>query len=206
MKNAITALNDGPLKLESDTQVLYRSDETVETKHVVSLCRCGLSKNKPFCDGAHRAAGFSDERLIEKEAVQHYPGEQASISFNRSICSGAARCVKGLPSVFSSESSEDWIAPDNDSLENVKAAVANCPSGAMSLQIEGQVIAPTETTKPQISIVPNGPLNVQGIKLIDRQPATNARPEQYALCRCGLSKNKPYCDYSHAEQGWQDGS
>lgn len=206
MTNTITALKDGPLKLESDAQVLYLSGEAVEAKPVVSLCRCGQSKNKPFCDGSHRAAAFSSERQIVEETVQHYAGKQASISFNRSICSGAARCVEGLPSVFSSESSEDWISPDNDSIEKVKAAVANCPSGALSLQVNEQHWIPEVTTEPHIDIVPDGPFNVQGIELIDRPPATNARSKQYALCRCGLSKNKPFCDYSHAEQGWQDGN
>ncbi|MFT6876954.1 MAG: putative Fe-S cluster protein YjdI [Granulosicoccus sp.] len=111
-----------------------------------------------------------------------YPGEQTSISFSRSICSGAALCVKGLPSVLSSEDSKDWIATDNDSLEKVQAGVANFLCGALSLQIVGQTCAPIETMQPQISIVPNGPLNVQGIEFIDHPPDTSARPEQYALC------------------------
>lgn len=204
MKNLITVVKDGPLKLESNIEFIHQSDEVIDIKPVASLCRCGLSKNKPFCDGAHRAAGFSDERLIEKETVQYYAGKQANISFNRSICSGAAKCVEGLPGVFSSESSENWIFPDNDSLENIKAIVAQCPSGALSLQTEGKAISSSEPVTPKITIVSNGPLNVQGIELVDRPVTTDGNPEQYALCRCGLSKNKPYCDYSHAEEGWRD--
>lgn len=206
MSNTIVPLKNGPLKLDSTEQLIHVDNQPIESKPVASLCRCGLSKNKPFCDGAHRNAGFSDTRDIEQEVIQHYPGRQVTINFNRSICSGAARCVNTLPSVFSSESSEDWISPDDDSLENIRAAVERCPSGALSLHDVKEVIGTEATKSPRIDVVQHGPYNVQNIELVERPTASHANVLRYALCRCGLSKNKPYCDYSHAEKGWRDDS
>ncbi len=59
----ITVNNDGPLRLEGDFEILDPEGRAfgLAGRTVVSLCRCGHSANKPFCDGSHRAAGFSDK-------------------------------------------------------------------------------------------------------------------------------------------------
>ncbi|MFZ4120356.1 MAG: CDGSH iron-sulfur domain-containing protein [Caulobacterales bacterium] len=54
----VTPLKDGPVKVEGPLQMCAMDGSVVETKDVVFLCRCGASNNKPFCDGAHKAAGF----------------------------------------------------------------------------------------------------------------------------------------------------
>jgi CDGSH-type Zn-finger protein len=57
----ITPLKDGPVKVEGMLQFCGPDGAVVETKDVAFLCRCGASANKPFCDGAHKAAGFKSE-------------------------------------------------------------------------------------------------------------------------------------------------
>ncbi len=55
----ITALKNGPLKVEGDISLFWDSDAPIETKkNTVFLCRCGASTKKPFCDGAHSKIGF----------------------------------------------------------------------------------------------------------------------------------------------------
>ena len=52
----ITVLSNGSLKIEGDFEITDKNDATynLQGREVVSLCRCGHSKNKPFCDGSHR--------------------------------------------------------------------------------------------------------------------------------------------------------
>ena len=60
----ITVRNDGPLRIEGDFEVADHQGQPygLAGRTVLSLCRCGYSANKPFCDGAHKAAGFKDEQ------------------------------------------------------------------------------------------------------------------------------------------------
>jgi CDGSH-type Zn-finger protein len=59
----ITALHNGPLRIEGDFEILDPSGNSfgLAGRTALSLCRCGHSANKPFCDGAHKAAGFTDQ-------------------------------------------------------------------------------------------------------------------------------------------------
>lgn len=56
---AVTAFADGPVKLAGNLEVIAASGRRVTTTTSAFLCRCGQSQNKPFCDGAHKAAGFT---------------------------------------------------------------------------------------------------------------------------------------------------
>ena len=55
----ITPLKDGPVKVEGALELCAMDGSVSERKDVVFLCRCGASKNKPFCDGSHKPAGFT---------------------------------------------------------------------------------------------------------------------------------------------------
>lgn len=61
-KPAITIKRNGPYVVSGITAFTNSRGEPIETKDVMSLCRCGQSKNKPFCDGTHRECGFTDEK------------------------------------------------------------------------------------------------------------------------------------------------
>lgn len=203
MSSKITPMKNGPLKLVSAQQILSRDGTPITTKKTSFLCTCGKSKQKPFCDGAHTAAGFTSERKIESEILQEYPGQEVTIYFNRSICAGAGTCVRELPTVFKSGDGSNWIFPDNDTVENIIARVKGCPSGALAYSIGGDVIV-DEPTEPSISIAKDGPYNVTGVELDRKTRPTHGSDSKYSLCRCGFSQNKPFCDYSHAENGWQE--
>jgi CDGSH-type Zn-finger protein len=164
-----------------------------------SLCRCGASKNKPFCDGSHRKIGFTDENTADKslDKRKDYVGKHITVHYNRALCSASERCVKGLPTVFKSKG-DPWIIPDADELDKIIETVKRCPSGALSYSIDGVEYRDQERD-PMITVTPNGPYEVTGgIELVDPpEPCEGASTEHYALCRCGASKNKPYCDGSH---------
>ena len=54
-KTKITVNSNGPLRIESDFEIVDKNGNVYDLagREVLSLCRCGLSKNKPFCDGSH---------------------------------------------------------------------------------------------------------------------------------------------------------
>jgi len=54
----ITPLKNGPVKVEGALQICGADGSVLEAKDVVFLCRCGASKNKPYCDGSHKPMGF----------------------------------------------------------------------------------------------------------------------------------------------------
>jgi CDGSH-type Zn-finger protein len=58
----ITPLNNGPIRVEGEFEILDPAGVSfgLAGRTVISLCRCGHSANKPFCDGSHARTGFSD--------------------------------------------------------------------------------------------------------------------------------------------------
>lgn len=184
----------------------------------VSLCRCGASNNKPFCDGTHSKIGFSSENKedgrndnshhqVIKDKRKNYVGKGITIHDNRKICSHAAECVNNLPSVFKLNA-RPWISPDAaKTKEEIIDTIKKCPSGALSYSVDGIEYRDQSETKPIITVSKGGPyLITGGINLIgdNIQWAEGASMEHYVLCRCGASNNKPFCDGMHRLINFKD--
>ena len=209
MSVKITPIANGPLMLSAEGEpfpVLQgHPGGDVQPEKKVFLCRCGESANKPYCDGAHAVAGYSDENRCDRDQTLDVAAPGITVHFNRAICSGAGECVRGLPAVFVS-GEKDWIRPDQASVAEVMEVVLRCPSGAMTYSVDGQLVTRDETDVA-VRIVKDGPYEVAGpIELDAPKWSVNASRTSFALCRCGKSANAPFCDYSHGEQGWQDGT
>jgi len=201
---AIKERNGGPL-VTSGVFVLNGSDgKEFPTKSVMALCRCGQSKNKPYCDGTHNEIGFdstpSEDRT--KDEILTYEGKEITIHYNRLLCSHAAECGKRQKAAFDS-SRKPWIIPDNASKEDIMEVVNACPSGALRFSIPGQAPKHLLSDIKGITVEKDGPYRVSGVPLTSARLADGASPEKYVLCRCGASKNKPYCDGSHYDIGWK---
>jgi CDGSH-type Zn-finger protein len=177
---------DGPIRVEGLRKFLNSRGEAIAAKKVISLCRCGKSRNKPFCDGTHASTGFTDEtspgRVADKLDV--YNGKELTIRDNLGICSHAAYCSNELPKAWRT-GVEPWIDPDGRSAQDVIRIIRKCPSGALSYEQDGK-IEDTYSDTPEIRITRNGPYQVRGgvkIEGADRAEGTNL--EHCALCRCG---------------------
>ena len=87
----IEPLEDGPLKVSGQVTFKNSRGEAITAKRVMVLCRCGQSKNKPFCDGTHAGFGFKSEKSSERVADQldKYEGKGVTIHDNRGTCSHA---------------------------------------------------------------------------------------------------------------------
>lgn len=193
------------LKVEGLKNFKNSRGETIKTKKSMILCRCGASKAKPFCDGSHKAINFNDERSEDRQSDQldEYKGKSITILDNRGICSHAAFCTDDLPKVWRI-GIEPWIDPDGEIKEKIIEQVKKCPSGALSYVIDGKVYSNFKN-EPNVYVSRNGPLRVSGsIKLDGVEMGKGASEEHYALCRCGQSKNKPFCDGSHWYVGFKD--
>jgi CDGSH-type Zn-finger protein/uncharacterized Fe-S cluster protein YjdI len=128
--NTVRVRENGPLAFEAEIQIRGEAQPTPRA----TLCRCGQSKTKPFCDGAHTGAGFTAT------------GEPAAKEFT----------------------------------------ALEVRDGALNIQ-------------PQ----PNGSLMVTGnLEIVSGTGRTVNKASKVWLCRCGQSKNKPYCDGSHKAAGF----
>jgi CDGSH-type Zn-finger protein len=178
-----------------------------ETVRGIALCRCGASRNKPFCDGTHGTNGFTDKRTADGSLDQRvsYTGRQLTIHDNRSICAHAGFCTDRLKNVFRMEQ-EPWIEPDAASAREIIETIEKCPSGALSYSI-GNVEYAGRDRDPRVTVTDDGPYAITGgIELVDTPYAEGASREHYTLCRCGASRNKPFCDGSHWDIGFRDSS
>lgn len=135
-ENVVTVAEDGPLYVRGDVEIKEHDGTTFLEDTRVALCRCGESRNKPFCDNSHKNSGFRDAGTLHGD------------SYDNSSGTGGRLDVK---------------------------------------------------------LTPNGPLFLKGgfeIRSAEGEPACSKT--QAALCRCGHSGHKPFCDGSHSEVGWQD--
>ncbi len=194
----INPVEDGPYKVQGVENFSNSRDDTIEAKPVMFLCRCGGSANKPFCDGTHKTNGFSSDKLTDGSADRRhdYVGKDITIHDNRGTCSHAGVCSDQLAAVFKL-GKEPWIDPGGASAEQVITMVKRCPSGALSYSI-GQVEHRDQDRKPAITVSKDGPYHVTGnVALESGSRGEGASEEHYTLCRCGASKNKPFCDGAH---------
>jgi CDGSH-type Zn-finger protein len=204
----ITCLPNGPYSVSapSDAVSLQRENgATLEARGKVALCRCGGSSNKPFCDGTHRTNGFSDRNTADPGGNRRvaYAGKGITIFDNRAICAHAGFCTDGLKSVFRMKA-EPWIDPDGAAVAEVVATIEKCPSGALSYARDG-VEAPPPPRPAMVTVMNDGPYSVTGSVELTAIPfGDGASREHYTLCRCGGSKNKPFCDGSHWHIGFKD--
>ncbi len=201
----IEIMEDGPLIVTGLKNFQNSSGENLAAKDKIALCRCGESANKPYCDGSHNAAGFSGNREINKPLAKErvYEGKEISVHDNRVICCHAAECVKQLPSVFRLEE-RPWIDPDQAGVEEIISVINKCPSGALSYSID-ETHHRDQNRDSAIQIAENGPYDVRGNVILkveaELQPPSK---EHYSLCRCGASKNKPFCDGAHRDIDFSD--
>jgi CDGSH-type Zn-finger protein len=190
---------DGPY-LVKNLKNFTNQKGPIETKETVALCRCGGSANKPFCDGTHAKNGFSSAKLEGRveDKRENYKGKKITIHDNRGICAHAGRCTDGLASVFRLNE-EPWIHPDAASVEEIIATIKKCPSGALSYSVEdGEHRDRDDVGDSSIFVAPNGPYVVSGEPdLVDTKRAEGASKEHFTMCRCGGSRNKPFCDGTH---------
>ncbi|MDB4951914.1 MAG: hypothetical protein JWM27_4563 [Gemmatimonadetes bacterium] len=134
--------------------------------------------------------------------VREYRSDGIAVTFDARLCIHAERCVHGLPRVFD-PAARPWIRPEMGDPDAVAQVVARCPTGALQYtRLDGGA---AEAPEPEaiITVSADGALYVRGdVAVVDEDGGVFARGRRMALCRCGQSSNRPFCDGAHARIGF----
>jgi uncharacterized Fe-S cluster protein YjdI/CDGSH-type Zn-finger protein len=126
------------------------------------------------------------------------------ITYDDRRCIHAAECVRSLPAVFD-RARRPWIQPAGASADAIAAVIAKCPSGALHFTRHDGGNAETPPEHNSIVAMPGGPLCVRGhVQLRSADGGVIVDDMRLALCRCGQSHNKPFCDNSHLDIAFED--
>lgn len=145
-----------------------------------------------------------------KPLTKHYSNGEVTIVWKNDLCIHSTICWKqatGLPEVFN-PAERPWIKPEGSPTEQIISQVDKCPSGALSYFMNADAEKnKTETVIVEniIEVSPKGPLLVYGnVTIKDKDGTETKKNKVTALCRCGASGNKPYCDGSHNKINFED--
>jgi len=197
-KSSIEPTRNGPYLVKNLKKLKNSNNEEIKSDSVITLCRCGGSNNKPFCDGNHIKIGFIDTKEDDRvpDKLETYEGEKLTIHDDRGVCSHRGYCTDNAPKIFRMKT-EPWIDPDAQDPDETTKVIKTCPSGALSYTKDG-VLSKDWDREPAINISKDGPYDIVGsIELKDPDGDTPESKEHYTLCRCGHSKNKPFCNGQH---------
>jgi CDGSH-type Zn-finger protein len=172
-------------------------------KEEYDLCRCGHSKNKPFCDMTHCEIFFDGTETASREPFDRQAdpktiGPELVLTDVVALCASARFCDRA-GGVW-----DNTRASDNPEAKKIALQeVGDCPAGRLVLHDKnGQVIEPEFV--PSIGLVLDpvvaelGPLWVRGgIPVEAADGYVYEIRNRVTLCRCGKSTNKPFCDGRH---------
>ena len=189
----------------------WKEAKTFETKEEYSLCRCGRSKTKPFCDSSHTKIRFDGTETATRRPfvrqAEVFDGPTLALSDAEELCAFARFC---------DPEGKIWgLIGQTDDPEARKMVIReanHCPAGRLVVHDKetGQEIE--QKLPPSIGVVEDpalgcsGPLWVRGRITIESADGTPYEVRnRVTLCRCGASVNKPFCNGSHASIRFRDG-
>jgi CDGSH-type Zn-finger protein/uncharacterized Fe-S cluster protein YjdI len=140
---------------------------------------------------------------MSKKKVFEFKGQQVNVTWDGRLCIHVGECGQSEGDLFVA-GRDPWCIPDKATPEQVVEVCERCPSGALTYSDDTGKVEKA-TNENRVNITYNGPLYVQGDINIedspDDMPGTRFRA---ALCRCGHSNNKPFCDNSHLKVNFED--
>ena len=190
------------VRSERGESLTWRTDEVTERGGSYRLCRCGGTSTTPYCDDSHADDGFDGTESAPTDDYEDrataYPGTGMTMHDDRGLCAHASFCATRQTNAWKMMRRTEETAVRSQAI----AMVERCPSGAITYEVEG---APNEPALPtRVDVVEDGPLLVTGGIPVDRADGEPLQTRnRMALCRCGASGNKPLCDGSHAEVGFE---
>jgi len=180
----------------------FQEKEKVTNISNYSLCRCGNSKKKPFCDGGHNNTDFNGEEVasknICKENARIFETDKLKLIDTVELCDHSRFCLRrgGIRNLIEKG--------DPESIAIAKKEANLCPSGRLLLWDKEKNISTEKVFQKEIVLIYDDEKNCEGpIWLKGEIPLESSSGELYetrnrvTLCRCGKSKNKPFCDGNH---------
>ncbi len=177
--------------------------EKLKTSDKYSLCRCGKSTKKPFCDGSHIKGNFdgaeTSENVPFEQMAKEFDGPALKLKDAEMLCASARFCHRdGDIWDIVLKTDEQWAR------KNVIENSSDCPSGRLVVidKESGKTIEPA--LEKSIGFIQDPAMGVDGpLWVRGGIPVFSANGKMYevrnrlTLCRCGKSSNKPFCDSSH---------
>ncbi|HVK06506.1 MAG TPA: ferritin-like domain-containing protein [Armatimonadaceae bacterium] len=219
---------EGEVPLKVRTRVMselgealtWKTGPTLRERGPYALCRCGRSDKKPFCDGSH-ARTVNHQRPFDgdedadtrprAERAKTYPphrkhGLHLAVHHDRTLCAFSTFCENKVSDVWAMAEQTG----DTRVRAQVMAMIEKCPSGALTYEVlpQGAVPGEGETIEPslpvEIGVTDNGPLWLTGGIPVERADGAPCETRnRTTLCRCGHSRNKPFCDGQHIDHKFQ---
>ena len=217
----IVVTKDGPYRVEGGVPLLRTAivqtergepiawDEgpAFETPgEVYELCRCGRSSTKPFCDRTHERIPFDGTEIADRGPIaqrrEAWEGEANHVLYDDlSLCTHAGFCRNVRTGVW--EMVEE--ADDPEVRAEFAAMVQRCPSGRLSFAVLPDPEPVEPTFEPSVGVEPDGNYWIRGgIPVVSEDETPYEVRNRQTLCRCGQSRNKPFCDGSHQQYGFED--
>jgi CDGSH-type Zn-finger protein len=187
--------------------------EQYPRKEQYALCRCGASKTKPFCDGTHAVVGFNGKETASRknylEQAEKTSGPELILADAEKLCAAARFCHRGAKG-----GTWDLIEKSDDPLAKQIAidSACNCPSGRLVVWHKNAKQPIEPVLEASLGLVEDpqtktsGPIRLKGnVELDSTDGAEYETRNRMTLCRCGKSKNKPFCDGTHIKVKFSDG-
>jgi len=153
-----------------------------------------------------------NEYKINKEPVKEYSNGEVTIFWNPELCIHSANCLIGLPDVFNNRK-KPWINIHGAGSKEIMKVVDRCPSRALTYLKSAKLVTskPRKSAKKKVryarvQILKDGPILISGNFIIrdPRKKKVRIENEITALCRCGSTGKRPFCDGSHHSAGFKD--
>jgi uncharacterized Fe-S cluster protein YjdI len=140
--------------------------------------------------------------MSKRPLVKEYATDEIVVEWEPRLCFHSGNCSRLLPEVFDRDR-RPWVMADRASADEIERTVDRCPSGALrTRRIKGTSVvrAPQQL---EVRASKGGPLLLRGpVRVADADGNLLYEGERAALCRCGGSSNKPFCDGTHRTNGF----
>lgn len=133
-----------------------------------------------------------------KDITKEYSNNDLTILWQAKKCIHSEKCWRGLPEVFR-YGKKPWIDPEAAKSKVIMNQIDLCPSGALSYKTKNENLKKEATMSTKINLAKNGPVLMKGQLEIEMPDGSIREERNVALCRCGSSNNKPYCDGTHTK-------
>ncbi len=221
----ITVMKDGPYVVsgrvplvkenivsEGGISIGWEKMEEHPERKTYALCRCGQTGTPPYCNGSHASAGFNGTETADRapfsKRCKVLEGPSLTLYDRQDICARTGHCQQRTGAWTLVKHSDEA-----DKREEAIGVVNSCPSGRLVVRDKETGEALEMPLEKEIAVIQHphrgvsGPLWVRGgISIVSADGEQYETRNRVTLCRCGASKVKPFCDGSHINVGFRDGS
>lgn len=187
----------------------YHQEQKFSSSEEYALCRCGHSQNPPYCDGSHQNVDFDGTETASREdydvRAQQLEGPDLLLK-DDNRCAFARFCHREEGNVWQLTRR----SADPQLRKEAITGASECPTGRLvACDRDGNPLEPEFDPAMEILQDPansvSGPIFVKGgIPLESAEGFSYEIRNRFALCRCGQSHNKPFCDASHVASSYRD--